>query len=479
MTTSIQFWDYPVWDFLITLSALFLAMLLANGLRRSIPFLKKSLIPSSVIGGFLVLLFIGVFRAITGTSPFSATTVESLTYHGLGLGIVAMTFQSAPKRSSKEARRDVFNSSLITVSTYLIQAIVGLVLTVLLFYLLGNWSQAGILLPMGYGQGPGQAFNWGTTYMNQYGFAHGSSFGLSIAACGFLAASIGGVIYLNIAAKKGKLRTENAEEKEDLTAAVITTRGEIPLSESLDKLTVQFALVFSAYGIAYGLMLGLSALCDLSGVKFLISTVKPLIWGFNFLFGMLAASILKAFFKVGKKAGFVHRNYTNDFLLTRISGLMFDLMVVASIASIDLSAFRYREFWLPLLLVCITGGLVSFFYVRFLARRFFAGYVDEQFLVMYGMLTGTVSTGLILLREVDPLFKTPAANNVIYQNLWSIILGAPMLLLLGLVAKDTIAGEPTLMTFITLGALVLLFALMLVLLFRNLIFRRKQKTESM
>ena len=179
MTTSIQFWDFEVWEFLLTLSALFLSMMIANGLRRTIPFLRKSLIPSSVIGGFLILAFIGIYRAITGRLPFQTTTIESLTYHGLGLGVVAMTFQSADRRSGKEARRDVFNSSLITVSTYLIQAIAGLSITVPLFYLLGSWAQSGILLPMGYGQGPGQAFNWGTTYMNNYGFEHGSSFGLS------------------------------------------------------------------------------------------------------------------------------------------------------------------------------------------------------------------------------------------------------------------------------------------------------------
>ena len=470
MTTSIQFWDFEVWEFLLTLSALFLSMMIANGLRRTIPFLRKSLIPSSVIGGFLILAFIGIYRAITGRLPFQTTTIESLTYHGLGLGVVAMTFQNADRRSGKEARRDVFNSSLITVSTYLIQAIAGLSITVLLFYLLGSWAQSGILLPMGYGQGPGQAFNWGTTYMNNYGFEHGSSFGLSVAACGFLAASLGGVIYLNLAARKGKKRSENAEEQENLTAAVITTRGEIPLSESLDKLTMQFALVFAAYGLAYAMMLGLSALCELGG-GFFVSTVKPLIWGFNFLFGMLAATILKGYFKVGKKLGFVHRSYTNDFLLTRISVLMFDLMVVASIASIDLSAFRYREFWLPLLLVCIAGGVISYFYVRFLSRRFFPSYSDEQFLVMYGMLTGTVSTGLILLREVDPLFKTPAANNVIYQNLWSILLGAPMLLLMGIVAQSMQ------MTFVTLGILAVLFVLMIVLLFRSVIFRRRKSAE--
>lgn len=471
MTTSIQFWDSEVWSFLITLSILFAAMLIANGLRRTIPFLKKSLIPSSVIGGFLVLIFAAIYRRITGELPFSSVSIESLTYHALGLGVVAMTFQSADKRSGKEARRDVFNSSLTTVSTYLVQAIAGLTITVVLSFLIGSWAQSGILLPMGYGQGPGQAFNWGTTYMNSYGFEHGSSFGLSVAACGFLSASIGGVIYLNIAAKKGLKRDENAEEKEDLTAAVITTRGEIPLSESLDKLTVQFALVFVSYAIGFAIMYGLSKLCDISGVKLLINTVKPLIWGFNFLFGMLAASLVKAYFRIGKKAGFVHRNYTNDFLLTRVSGLMFDLMVVASIASIDLSAFRYKEFWLPLLLICIAGGVISYFYVRFISRKFFAGYSDEQFLVMYGMLTGTVSTGLILLREIDPLFETPAANNVIYQNLWSIILGAPMLLLLGLVPQSMT------MTWISLGILVLLLAFMLVLLWRSYIFKRKAKAE--
>ena len=469
MTTSIQFWDFTVWSFVLTLGILFLAMLIANGLRRTIPFLKKSLIPSSVIGGFLALAFVSIYKAITGEPPFSIVSVESLTYHGLGLGLVAMTFQTATKQSGKEARRDIFNSSLLTVSTYLVQGIVGLCLSLLLFYLIGSWAQAGILLPMGFGQGPGQAFNWGTTYMNQNGFAHGSSFGLSVAACGFLAASIGGVIYLNIAAKKGRKRDENAEEKEDLSATVITTRGEIPLSESLDKLTVQFALIFVAYGLAYAMMFGLSTLCDLSGVGLLVNTVKPLIWGFNFLFGMLAATIIKALFKVGKKVGVVHRSYTNDFLLTRISGLMFDLMVVASIASIDLSAFRYPEFWLPLLLICIAGGVVSYFYVRFVSRRFFSAYSDEEFLVMYGMLTGTVSTGLILLREIDPLFKTPAAGNVIYQNLWAIILGAPMLLLMGVVAQSM----P--MTYLTLGVLVLLLAIMLVLLFRSTLFKKKAK----
>lgn len=463
---AIHLWDNNIWSFVVSMALLFGAMMLANVLRRTIPFLRKSLIPSSVIGGFLVLAAGGIYKLITGDRLFDAATLEALTYHGLGLGIVAMTFQSSEKLKGKEARRDIFNTGLITVSTYLLQAVAGLVITILLFYLIGSWPQSGILLPMGFGQGPGQAYNWGNTYMNNNGFENGSSFGLSVAALGFLAASIGGVIYMNIAARKGLHRDENAEEKEDLTAAVITTRGEIPLSESLDKLTVQFALVFLAYGLAYGLMYALTLLLDHLG-GFFVNTVKPLIWGFNFLFGMLVATIIKFFMRRSKKHGIMHREYTNNFMLTRISGLMFDIMVVASIAAIDLSAFLHREFILPLILISVTGALITYFYIRFLSNKLFPSYRHAEFLVMYGMLTGTASTGLILLREIDPLYETPAANNMIYQNLYAIIFGAPMLLLMGVVAKNMT------MTYVTLGALVLLLAIMLVLLFRSRIFKKK------
>ena len=59
---------------------------------------------------------------------------------------------------------------------------------------------SGIILCFGYGQGTGQALNYGSTYQ-EYGLVGGRSFGLTIAALGFLSASIGGVIYLNILKK--------------------------------------------------------------------------------------------------------------------------------------------------------------------------------------------------------------------------------------------------------------------------------------
>ena len=85
--------------------------------------------------------------------------------------------------------------------------------------------------------------------------------------------------------------------------------------------------------------------------------------------------------------------------------------------------------------------------------------------MMYGMLTGTASTGIILLREIDGDFQSPAAENLVYQNFPAIVFGFPMMLL------ATLAPTRPLLT---LGILVAFFAVMNVLLFRSKIFKRRK-----
>jgi multiple sugar transport system permease protein len=55
---------------------------------------------------------------------------------------------------------------------------------------------------------------------------------------------------------------------------------------------------------------------------------------------------------------------------------------------------------------------------------------------MYGMMTGTISSGILLLREIDSDFHTPAANNLVSGSSVGIILGAPVLVLVSLAAKS-------------------------------------------
>lgn len=472
MTTGTNFWDTSVWSFILILTVLLFAMMVANTLRRLIPPLRRSMIPSSVLGGFLVLIAGFIYKKITGRAMLDIKILEALTYHGLGLGFVAMSLKTTEREKDPHRQRDIFNTGLTTVAGYLLQAIAGIAITIGLSYIMDSFPAAGLLLPMGYGQGPGQAYNWGHNYEVNYGFANGTSFGLTIAAAGFIAASVGGIIFLNVLRKRGRFSGETGSDVNDrhLTAQTITGNGEIPLSESMDKLTVQIALVFIAYIAAYAFMYGINAIIN-TGIlgNFGVNTVQPLIWGFNFLFGTVFAIILKAILRALKNANVIHREYTNNFMQSRIAGFMFDIMVVASIAAIDLHAFTIKEFIIPLSLICIVGGVVTYFMLRFTCKRLFPNYEDEAWLSLYGMLTGTASTGVILLRERDPGFETPAANNLVYQQLWAIVFGFPMLLLLA-VAPQSISKS-----WLTLGLLILLFVAIEIISFRSFIFKKRKK----
>ncbi len=469
----VSFWEYEVWSFVLLLGVIFTAMLITNMLRRLIGPLRRSMIPASVLAGFLCLLFDFLWKKITGEAFFEILSLEALTYHGLGLGIVAMTFRRTGAKGDPAGKRDIFNSGVLTVSAYLLQAVLGLGITLGLSYVIGNWAGAGVLLPMGFGQGPGNAYGWGLTYetaTDYPAFPNGASFGLSVAAMGFIVASIGGVIYLQLIRKKNKQVDKNvdAADMEILSLEDFHEKGEIPVTDSLDKMTLQMGLVFMAYSMAYLFNHFVSIGLDAAG-GFLQGTVKPLLWNFNFLVGMMFTAIIKGVLNLGKKKGIIHREYINNYLMNRISGFLFDVMVVASIAAIDLSAFLQKEFLIPLISICVVGGVATFFFIRFVCRKLFPDYQDEQFLVFFGMLTGTNCTGIILLREIDPYYQTPAARNLIFQNLWAVIFGAPMLLMLGVVPKSMT------MTWISWAAFLAMFIVMVLILFRSVIFRKKAK----
>ena len=466
MTTGINFWDGSIWTFVTTLTMLLIAMLAAAILRHAFPAIRKLMIPSSVLGGFLILLIGFLYNKLTGHNLFDRALLETLTYHGLGLGFAAMSLRNLDQQS-KEYKGDSFRTSISVVSSYLIQGVSALLITILLSYLINSFFASGLLLPMGYGQGPGQAYNWGRNYENTYNFVDGTSFGLTVAAMGFIASSIGGIIYLNSLRRKGILQASAEYQEEKLTAEQIYGKNEIPMADSIDKFTIQLALVFGAYSLAYLTMRGVNSLIETGALgKFGTNTLQPLIWGFNFLFATLFGILVKMVFRALQRKGVIKRSFTNTFMQNRIAGFMFDIMVVASIAAINLSAFTHAEFVVPLLAICVIGAVLTYLYLNLYCRRIYPGYQHAAFLSLYGMLTGTASTGVILLREVDPRFDTPAANNLVYSQGWSILFGAPMLLLMG-VAPQSLGNA-----FMTIGIMIVLFIVL------NFIALRQKKDKK-
>jgi len=169
------------------------------------------------------------------------------------------------------------------------------------------------------------------------------------------------------------------------------------------------------------------------------------------------------------KKQIVKRAHINNYLLDRIGGFMFDIMVIAGVVAIDFDDVKNNL--LLLILTCVLGTLVTFIYVYKTTKYTYKNYEAESFLANFGTVTGTVSNGMILLREIDPNFETPAATNIVLQQLPSTIFLAPLLLTLG------IAGESLVNTFIFLGVYTALFILYNVFLYRRKIFKKHYKDK--
>ena len=468
-----------LWSLIIQAGLIAAFLLLANVLRRKVPFFRRSLMPTAVLAGFLFLILrtagLWIFRAEAleklPYNPFDTTILEMLTYHGIAIGFIALSLRVTKKNAEEKSGLVAPKSGALIVSTYLVQGLAGLAISLLLYYLFFRadstvFAASGILLPMGYGQGPGQANNIGNSFEN-LGLLGGRSFGLAIAAAGYLCACIVGVIYINVLARRKK--RERATH-EDLSGSVVTVEdfqdeNEIPIAESLDKFSVQFALVLLVYLITFLMSWGIDSLITklAPGVA---KTVSPLLWGFNFIIGTLMAMLTRKVLGLFRKTKAMTRQYQNNYLLSRISGLAFDLMIVCGIASINIEDLS--GLWVPFVLMAVAGGVVTFFWLKWLCGKIYPTYSEEAFVSMYGMMTGTISSGVMLLREIDPSFKTPAANNLLTGSAFAIVFGAPMLVLVGLAPQSL--GK----TWITLGLLGAYLALLLTF----LLVVRRRKNEA-
>lgn len=471
-----SFAELPIWTFIMIFAVLLLSMLAAGILKHFIPALQKTLIPVSVLGGILLLVISTIVYFTAGDYLFNLPVfgspsadgsadaamsgmevLEVITYHCLGIGFIASGMRNSKKKFTKKRAGEIFDSGVTTVNGYLIQAFAGLIVTIIAVWALktpGLISAAGILLAFGFGQGTGQALNYGKIYENEYGFVGGSNFGLTVAALGFLVACFGGVIYINVMRKKGYIKIDTSERRS--TLADYEDDNELPAVSSMDKMTVQFALVLVVYAVSFGIMYGLSAL---------IPSLADTLFGFNFLIGVILTVPAKAILNKLYDKKFIKKRIVNNYMMDRISGFAFDLMIVAGVAAIQLPLLA--TYWGVLLILAVLGTVLTFGYVNIVSKKLFPSYRHEQFLAFFGMLTGTASTGMILLREIDGSYRTPASENLVYQSLPAILFGFPLMFLAPYAATSDLAA---LITCIIAGAA---FVILNIVLFRRTIFKKR------
>lgn len=456
------------WLLMVNIGLLLIFLLLGNLIRRSVPFLRKAFIPSALLGGLLLFLVNLFFDKVVNFPLINARIMQIITFHALAIGFIAMTLKIVDK-DKKTPALSVFQNGAITGGTYMLQAVIGLTISLIFFFIAKEtyFYDAGIILPLGYGQGPGNALIWDNTFTNMdnnfYGYG---SFGLTIASIGFVAASIVGVIYINIFKRKGEIADRNAtfvRKVEDFES-----NNEIEDSESVDKTSIQVALVAVAYAIAFGIMVFFAYLTKWTGVGLFNSVA----WGFNFIWGVIAATLIKMLLKFLKKKNVIKRKYVNNYQMDRISGFAFDMMIIAGVASIDIQVVT-KYIWLILALT-IVGTIVTVLYVRIMTKLCFKSSQHEAFLINYGTLTGTASNGMILLREVDPNYETPVSSIYILSQFPAMMFVAPLLLLLNMGAQSLTKCYITLGIF---GGLFIVYTIFLILSSKGILFKKARRVE--
>jgi ESS family glutamate:Na+ symporter len=460
-------WDFTlanygaVWAFMVQLGLLLLFLMVGNILRRTIPLFRKCLIPSALLGGTLMLV-VNIITKQFGFQLVDNRLMQVITYHCLAIGFAAMTLKTE-KATQKTQKIQVLEFGALQGGTYMLQAFVGLGITIVMFLLTRYGKQVvsyicGLILPLSYGQGPGNALTWDINFTNTAAtqFAGNGSFGLSLASIGFVVASVFGVLYINIYKKKGQLRIRSVRPDGVFVDQTNPEGDDIPDNESVDKFTLQAGFVALAYAVSFGFMCLLGVLSDFT---------NSIAWGFNFLWASLAAMAIKAVVNRLRRHKLMHRAYINNYQMDRISGLAFDMMIVAGVAAIEINDIR--NYILPVVILSVVGAAITYIYLRKATKECFKGFEHEMFLMSFGTLTGTASNGMILMKETDPGLRTPTSSLYILSNFPAMVMIAPLLLFLNFAAGSLTSAIIACAMFFVLWLAYTIF------LFRRRIFKKR------
>ena len=401
-------------DFMV-ISMLLLA---ATWLRRYVGFFQKFLIPNSLIAGFLGL---ALGAQLLDWVPFSPERMGAWVYHLLALTFICVGLY----RTSDEHSFGAINLGFMQVVVMLLQGIIGLGIALLtMMTVVPDLNPAtGILLPLGYAMGPGIAYTIGQSW-NAFGFEGAGSVGLTIAAIGFLVAYFFGMILVNRVVGEDAsreaipeyVRTGVRGADRSIEGARLTFSG-----AAVEPLSVHLALVGGIYFLTWVVTLGLGELLVRGGLE----KELPVLWSFHFIIANLLAMLIRKVFLHGKRG-----NWIDDGMVYRVTGTFADYLIAASIMGISL-AFAWR-FVLPLMLICLIGAWLTYRFVKWACWKIFEQNRFERFIGMFAQMTGTIASGLALLRVTDPEYRSPVAQELVLSSGMAMGFGFPLLILINM-----------------------------------------------
>ena len=386
---------------LIDFALVSVLLIIATYMRRHIKILQRYYIPAALIAGILGILLgphvlgtispvhLSFSKGASGWTGILTTIIFACSFLGLKLENVS---------------RSAMQTYLLAGIIHQAQVVVGLTLTLLCMYFVTDLPFGlGILPVMALYGGHGFAIATGSVLEEAQYLANGSQVGATFATIGVLAGIIWGMIEVNREARRGgtsiKMKIEDMPEelltgycppgnRRSIGAAVTD-------SSTLDPLASQFMLV------------GFIVLCGF-GLRTLLINIHP----FFLNLPLLACSLIfSAIFTICTQKVDRVNNMIDRATITRISGFCLEYMIALNISITNLSLFL--DYGVAIVVVSIGCLIVTYYCSFILARKVLAknGRFETE-VGMFGQACGVLATGLLLLKVIDPDFKTNGATNI-------------------------------------------------------------------
>ncbi len=389
---------------LVTFAWLGFFLLVGMFLRAVFPPFKKFLIPSCIIGGTVGLIFqsSGLMQ-MTGIG-MDLKVSQLIVYHLFCLTWVYVGLRK-PEKKPEMDKKDVSGTKKVLwflgvygVSNYGAIGFAVLTTTVLAAIGLNSGPEViGAINAYGFAGGPGPALSIANVWAMATDFTGLPDFALAGGAMGFAVSIIVGVVLLNIIARKKKIDLVACPSEEEQC-------GFYECSDDLDDAGKQTTSSTSIDVLAWHIAIGLFTYF----LTFTIATVLVLFvlppagiliaWSMLFMFCSLVA--------IGVRTVLAKLNLDHllcNGMTTRISSTVIDFMICGTFISIsigNISQYMIPYFASVIVLIAFTTAIVWFYTSKLETDG------PQAFAMMFGQMTGTISTGLILLRLVDPEGKS-------------------------------------------------------------------------
>ncbi|KZL51423.1 sodium:glutamate symporter [Nodularia spumigena CENA596] len=413
------FWAYILIAILILVGRL---------IRQRLGILRSLYIPSSIVAGILALLLgksaLGaIVKSVNPESPLVQgifnENVQAVWSQSPGIFInivFASLFLGQYVPTLREFWRKAAPQVALGQSIAWGQYVVGLILAItILTPVFGLPPIAACLIEVAFEGGHGTSAGMAATF-TELGFTAGPDLSLALATVGLVSGVVSGTILIHWGRRTGRIKvsseplyrvedTENQHPEEE--PSVTIARKNLFRNLLIDPLSLNFGFVGLA--IAFGWLI-LEALRLLESITWGRGGVELISYVPLFPIALIGGMIVQYILMRTRRTYLISRP-----LMENIGGLALDITIVTALASISLSVLG--DNLAPFLILSVAGIAWNVCAFVFLGPHLLPFYWFERGLGDMGQSMGVTSTGLLLLRMVDPDNRSGAFESFAYKQL--------------------------------------------------------------